>query len=341
MDSLKLGSILSGGRPDLQSGAGSLRTSLLQPLRALLQTPMILVLLATVILFASLVDNFLSVGNLANMSWLFAPLAITAIGITFVFLIGGIDLSIGSVASFASVICAFVIRETDSILLGTLAAVAFGIGIGSVNGLAIAIFRLPAIVHTLGMLLTVRAVALLVTGGHSVGRLPIEVLKLGRGYTLGLPNLLWFAIVVAVASFAILRWTVFGREIFLIGSNKRAAIYTGLRVRHTEFLAYVTCSGLAALAGATIVFRLGSGGPVVGDNLLLTAIAAVVLGGTSIMGGEGGTTRTIIGAAVIVVLDMGLNRLGLSFYDQAIVMGMVIIVGSAFSMWIHNRRRRT
>jgi ribose transport system permease protein len=301
---------------------------------------MVFVLVATFILFAWSIDNFLSVANLANMAWLFAPLAITAMGLTFVFLIGGIDLSVGSVASLASVICAVVIGGTGSIVLGTAAAIAFGVCIGTVNGLAIAIFRLPAIVHTLGMLLTVRAVALLVTGGNSVGRLPIEVLRLGRGYVLGLPNLLWFAVVVAVASFAVLRWTVFGREIFLIGSNKRAATYTGLRVRHTEFLAYVTCSALAAFAGATIVFRLGSGGPVVGDNLLLMAIAAVVLGGTSTMGGEGGTTRTIVGAAVIVVLDKGLNRLGLSFYDQAIIMGAVIVVGSAFSMWIHGRRRR-
>ncbi|MTE01946.1 hypothetical protein GIY56_16775, partial [Paracoccus sp. YIM 132242] len=197
--------------------------------------------------------------------------------------------------------------------------------------------RFPAFVHTFGMLLMLRAIAMLITGGASVGRLPIEVLKLGRGGMLGLPNLLWFGLAALAFSIWLLRCTRLGREMFLLGANERAAVFNGLRVTWTKFAAYLLCGTFAGLAGVAVVLRLGSGGPVLGDNTLLMAIAAVVLGGTSITGGEGSAMKTASGVAVIVLLDKGLNMLGLSFYDQAIVLGIVIVSGSAFSAWLYNR----
>ena len=128
-----------------------------------------------------------------------------------------------------------------------------------------------------------------------------------------------------------------GREIYLVGSNERAAIFNALRVQRVKFMAYLLCGTLSGLAGVTVILRLGSGGPVVGDNVLLMAIAAAVLGGTSIIGGEGSVFKTLTGAAVIVLLDKGLNLIGLSFYDQAIVLGTVIVGGSSFSTWLHKR----
>jgi ribose transport system permease protein len=290
------------------------------------------------LLFA--VDDFATYANFVNVARLFAPLLIASIGVTFVFLVGGIDLSIGSTVSFASIICAYVARDTGSIALAALAGVAIGAVIGAINGVAIAYARLPAFVHTLAMLLTVRAVGLLITGGYSVGRLPLSVMTFGRKAFFGVPSLLWIALAVFAAGQIALSTMRFGREIYLIGTSERAATFNGIRVRPVRCVAYVLSGTLAGLAGVTIVLRLGSGGPVLGDNLLLMSIAAVVLGGTSILGGEGSVARTVVGAALIILLDKGLNMLGFSFYDQAIVMGGVLIVGSAFSRWLHDRLGR-
>lgn len=123
---------------------------------------------------------------------------------------------------------------------------------------------------------------------------------------------------------------------FLLGANERAAVFNGLRVTWTKFAVYLLCGTFAGLAGVAVVLRLGSGGLVLGDNTLLMAIAAVVLGGTSITGGEGSAVKTASGVAVIVLLDKGLNMLGLSFYDQAIVLGIVMVLGSAFNAWLYN-----
>ncbi len=305
--------------------------------RVLLSAPMVPVLLISAIAMSLMVPGFLGAANLRNMAWVFAPLLIAALGMTFVFLIGGIDLSIGSTLSLSTVVTALVMRETGAIWPGALAGIATGIAVGAVNGFTIAILRFPAFVHTFGMLLLLRAIAMLMTSGASVGRLPKEVLQLGRGSLFGLPNLLWIALVVLAFSIWLLSRSRIGREMYLMGSNERAALFNGLRVTWTKFAAYLLCGAFAGLAGVTVVLRLGSGGPVLGDNTLLMAIAAVVLGGTAITGGEGSAMKTASGVAVIVLLDKGLNMLGLSFYDQAIVLGIVIVLGSAFSAWLFNR----
>lgn len=302
------------------------------------EAPMLPVLILTSAIFWLTVEGFGSQANLGNMARFFAPLFIAAAGATFVFLLGEIDLSIGSTLSLASVLAALAMRATDSVWLGAAAGIGTGIAIGAINGAAVALLRFPAFVHTLGMLLTVRAVGMLITGGHSVGRLPRSVVAFGRGEFLGLPNLLWLALLVYAVTALVLTRTALGRELFLIGTNRRAAVFSGLRVGRTRFLAFLISGGLAGLAGVAVVFRLGSGGPILGDNLLLMAIAAVVIGGTNIMGGDGGIFRTATGAAVIVLLDKGLNLLGLQFYDQAIVVGAVIVLGSALGVWLHGRR---
>ncbi|MBN9510542.1 MAG: ABC transporter permease [Alphaproteobacteria bacterium] len=307
-------------------------------LAALLKLPMLPVLLVAFLALSVSIDGFVSAANLANMARLFAPLAIAAIGLTFVFLLGEIDLSIGSVLSLASVLGALTMRGTASVWLGVMVMVATGALIGALNGAVIAWFRFSAFVYTLGVLVTARAIAMLITGGHSVGRLPFGALRFGRGTFAGLPWLLWIAIAVYAAAHLFLRQTVIGREIALVGANRRAAVFAGLRVRRARFTGFLVSGTLAGLAASCIVLRLGSGGPILGDNILLMAIAAVVLGGTSVFGGEGGAFRTVTGALVVVTLDKGLNLLGLAFYDQAIVMGLVIVLGSALGGYLYRRR---
>jgi ribose/xylose/arabinose/galactoside ABC-type transport system permease subunit len=305
---------------------------------ALAKLPMLPVLVLAFIALSASVDGFASAANLANMARLFAPLVIAGIGMTFVFLLGEIDLSVGSVLGLASVLGAFVMRSTHSVWLGVAIIVAIGAAIGAVNGLVIAWFRFSSFVHTLGVLVTARAIAMLITGGHSVGRLPAAALEFGHGSFLALPNLLWVAIFVYALAHLLLRYTVTGRQFFLVGANRRGAVFAGLAVPRTRFLAFLFSGTLAGLAAACIVLRLGSGGPILGDNLLLMAIASVVLGGTNVFGGEGGVFRTATGALVVVMLDKGLNLLGLEFYDQAIVMGLVIVLGSALGGHLYRRR---
>lgn len=303
-------------------------TLLAQALQALRKLPMLPVFVVACIAFYLTVGDFASAANIATMERFLAPLLVTAVGATFVFLVGEIDLSVGSVVSLSSVLAAMVMRDTGSLWAGMLTGLAVGLGAGVINGAAVTVLRFPSFIHTLAMLLVVRAIGLLLTGGYSVGRLPIAALLFGKMSTLGLPNVLWIAGIVWVLFTLLLNETVFGRELILTGANRRAARFNGIDVRKTVFWAFTISGSLAGLAGAIVVLRLGSGGPVVGDNMLLTTIAAIVLGGTSIQGGEGGLVRTLTGAAVIVLLDKGLNLLGLSFYDQAIVVGAVVILGS-------------
>jgi ribose/xylose/arabinose/galactoside ABC-type transport system permease subunit len=307
-------------------------------LTALSKLPMLPVLVIAFIALSATVNGFSSGANLANMARLFAPLVIAAIGMTFVFLLGEIDLSVGSVIGIASVLGAFVMRGTEWVWLGVAVSVATGAAIGAFNGLVIAWFRFSSFVHTLGVLVTARAVAMLITGGHSVGRLPLAALEFGRGSFVGVPNLLWVALIIYALAHLLLRYTLTGRRFFLVGANRRGAVFAGLAVPRTRFLAFLFSGTLAGIAAACIVLRLGSGAPILGDNLLLMVIASVVLGGTSVFGGEGGVFRTATGALVVVMLDKGLNLLGLEFYDQAIVMGLVIVLGSALGGHLYRRR---
>jgi ribose transport system permease protein len=305
---------------------------------ALLALPALPALAIAFIAFALSIDEFASAANLDNMARLFAPLVIAAVGLTFVFLLGEIDLSIGSVVGLASVLAALAMRDTGSVWIGALVAVSVGALIGALNGTVIALFRFSAFVHTLGVLVTARAIAMLITEGHSVGQLPAAALRLGRGNIAGLPTLLCLAVTVCIVAYVVLSHTVAGREFFLIGANRRASVFAGLHVRRTRFLAFLISGTLAGLAGLCVVLRLGSGGPALGDNLLLMAIAAVVFGGTNVFGGDGSVFRTVTGAIAVVMLDKGLNMLGLAFYDQAVVMGLVIVFGSALGEYLSRRR---
>ena len=192
------------------------------------------------------------------MARFFAPLFIAAVGVTFVILLGEIDLSIGSTLSLASVLAALSMRATGSVWLGAAAGVGTGMVIGAINGAAVAKFRFPAFIHTLGMLLTVRAVGMLVTGGHSVGRLPPEVIGFGRGYLLGLPNLLWLALLSTSRQLSC--WRERARPRILPDRHQSpGGGFNGLRVMRTRF-GFSLSGALAGFAGVAVVLRLGSGG---------------------------------------------------------------------------------
>jgi ribose/xylose/arabinose/galactoside ABC-type transport system permease subunit len=300
--------------------------------------PMIPVLIIGLATFALFVDDFLSLANLSNMGRLLAPLLVIAVGATFVFLIGGIDLSIGSTVGLASVLMALTTKSTGSIPAGVFVGMSTGLAVGFVNAVAISALRLPSFIHTLGMLLTIRASAMWITEGRSVGRLPLAVTTFGRSTLFYVPSILWISIVICLSGAALLRWTKLGRELYLVGSNGVGARFNAINLTKVVFVAYLACGLMSGITAVLVVMRLGSGGPVVGDNMLLTGIAAVVLGGTSIGGGFGGMLRTASGAAVVILLDKGLNLLGLAYYDQQICIGIVIVAGSALGSLLYRAR---
>jgi len=317
------------------------RTARTRPgaLDALSQLPLLPVIAMVAGCFSFWVPGFGTSFNVNAIALMLAPLLVAASGATLIMLVGGIDLSVGAVMSLASVLGATVMRDSGNVPLGVAAGVGVGLAVGCMNGFAVARVRLAPFVYTLGMLLTVRAIAFLFSRGYSVGQLPREATAFGRSAILGIPTLMWIAMSIFAFCLMLLYRTPFGRMVYLVGANERAAIFNALPVQSVKFWVYATGGLFGGIAGMLAVLRLGSGAPVLGDTILLQVIAAVVVGGTSVFGGQGGLWRTATGAILMVMLQKGLDLLGVAFYDQAIAIGVVILLGSAAGSWLRRRTR--
>jgi ribose/xylose/arabinose/galactoside ABC-type transport system permease subunit len=191
---------------------------------------------------------------------------------------------------------------------------------------------------TFGMMLTVRAIAFLLTGGRSMGRLPIGLLRCGLTNVFGIPLIFIIGLCVAGMLAVVLRGSVFGQSVYLVGSNPRAARFCGIDVRALELKVFLLAGTLAGAAGFVFMMRLGAATPTAGDPLLLQIIGAAVLGGTSLSGGEGGVLRSITGCVLIAMLNNVLELLGAQFWDQMIVIGALIALGSSTGSWLSRRR---
>jgi ribose/xylose/arabinose/galactoside ABC-type transport system permease subunit len=265
---------------------------------------------------------------------------IAVTGETLVLLIGGIDLSIGATIGLASVCGAFVMHDTGSLTLGLLTCLATGGAIGALNGLGVAVGGLQPFIMTFGMMLTARAVGFLLTGGRSVGRLPAALLHLGLTNLGVVPVVFLIGLCVALAMEFVLRRTAFGQRIYLMGSNPRAAAFSGVAVERMKFQVYLLSGIFAGLAAFVFMMRLGAASPTAGDQLLLQIIGAVVLGGTSLAGGDGSIIRSILGALLIAVIAKSLDLVGAQFWDQMIVIGALTAFGSALGAWLSRLRTR-
>src|SRR5438270_2507948 len=324
--------------PELATRGGTANV-VLQHLRGLvIRVPVLPVALLVGLLLALAVDGFASEANAQNIMRQLAVVLIAACGETLVLLIAGIDLSIGATIGLASVVGAYTMRGTGSLELGVLACLSVGLVIGAFNGLAIARFGLPAFILTLSVLLTVRAFAFLLTGGRSLGALPPALLSFGRATVFGIPTVFAAATVVVVIVALVLNRTGFGQRVYLVGANERAALFCGINVARTKFLVYLISGFLGGLAAFVFMLRLGSATPTAGDPLLLQIIGATVIGGTSLTGGEGSLPRTVVGALLVAMLVNGLDLMGANFYDQTIVIGILIALGSALGSWLSRQR---
>jgi len=299
-------------------------------------------LIVLCVVIAALEPKFLSGSNLAGIARQTAVITIMAIGMTMVMVSAGIDLSVGSMMALASVLGAFVMASGGPILVGILTSCLAGAVCGFINGATITTLRIPAFIVTLGAMGVYRGVALLVTGGKAVVDLPLRFGHLAQANLFGvLPLPLLIVVLVAAIAHFILNSTRPGRYCYAIGSNVEAARYAGIRVSTYQILFYVILGTLTGLAGAIESARLVTGQPTSGEGYELRVIAAVVIGGGSLSGGQGTVVGTIIGALIMGVLANGANLLGISSFTQQVVIGTVIVLAVTFDQFQRRRLEAT
>ena len=276
------------------------------------------------VIFAFFTPQFLTPANAINVALQTSITAIMAIGMTLVILTGGIDLSAGSLVAVAGVSAAFVVKAA-----GPAAALGVGLAAGAVSGLFTGVmvtrFTVPPFIVTLALMSALRGAAFLMTGGYSVGDLPEGFAMLGRGYLAGLPvPVLVTALLYAVFTVLLAR-TVFGRHIYAVGGNERAAYLAGVSTARIKVGVYILNGLLGGFAGVMLASRLGAGIPNAGLGYELDVIAAVVVGGASLFGGKGTLGGTLLGAIFIGILNNGLNLANVDPYLQKIVLGGVVL----------------
>jgi ribose transport system permease protein len=276
--------------------------------------------------FAS--PHFLNPINLLNVLRQVAMYGILGIGMTFVILTRGIDLSVGSTVALTGVSGALLLAGGLPIPLMIIACLLLGVGIGAANGLAVSLWRIPPFITTLGVMVMVRGFALMLADGGTVnpGAAGDAFFWLGGGFLLGVPTPIYVFIVVCVAAAVVLGLTPFGRAVYAVGSNEEAARLSGINVGLVTFAVYAICGLLAALSGLIFLSRLSVGDPNSGLGLELEAITIAVIGGTSLFGGEGGVLGTVGGAMVLAIIANVLNLAGVSPFSQQVVKGAIIIL---------------
>lgn len=294
-------------------------------------------LLLLCILLSILSDKFLTVDNGWNVLRQISVNICISVGMTLVVLTAGIDLSVGSILAFSGAVAAGLLKSGISFpendlfigftLLGTiLAGVATGSFLGFFNGWVITKFKVPPFVATLAMLTVARGFTMLWTKGYPISSLGTDFAYIGTGWFLGIPVLVWIAVVVVIAAMLVANKTALGRYIYAIGGNENAAKLSGININKVKIIVYTLAGALAAIGGIMVTSRLDSAQPNAGMSYELDAIAAVVIGGTSLSGGRGTIIGTVLGAIIIGVLNNGLVLLDVSPFWQQVVKGMVILL---------------
>lgn len=298
----------------------------------------LIVLVVLCALFAFTANGFMTVRNLSNILQQVTVVGILTVGQTYVIIAKGIDLSQGAVIGLSSIFMAKLMTEAGvPIWMAAIMILVQGIAIGVINGVLIAKTKVPAMIATLGTTNIFSAIALLSCGGNNIYSLPGELAEFA-GTKIGgvIPAIAVVMIVLAVISHIVLSKTRFGRYVYAIGSNDQGARFSGIKVAKNTIMVYVISGFMSAVAGLIMVCRLNSGVATAGDGYEMNSIAAVVIGGGSLYGGEGNVVGAMIGALIMSVLSNGLQLMGVSTYWQTLFVGIVLIV----AVLIDNIRRK-
>ncbi|OMH37976.1 ABC transporter permease [Motiliproteus sp. MSK22-1] len=290
-----------------------------------------LALIGLIVIFSLSSEHFLAANNITNILTQITINLILAVGLTFVILIAGIDLSVGSVLAFAAVVAGKAITlpglgPTEAIMLAVMAALLAGTLCGLLNGLISAYWGLPSFIITLGMLNIARGGALHISEAQTIYSFPEQFNDFGSASIFGIPVVFIVALVLVGIAWFVLHKTVFGRMIYGIGNNEEAVRLAGHPVFWYKVAAFTICGLTAGVAAIVYMARLNISSPIAGIGFELNAIAAVIIGGTSLMGGRGSIQGTLLGAFIIGVLANGLILIGLNDFMRQMITGLVIIV---------------
>ena len=283
---------------------------------------------AEFLLLAATTDSFFTAANLSNVLRQNAFTSILAAGMTFVILTGGIDLSVGSIVGLAGVLCADLLARGVPIWAAAAGALSLGLAVGGANGVFITRLRIPPFIVTLAMMLIARGLAFKYTDARTITGLPAAFASLAGGFSTAL-----IVCVVFGLTWLVLMRMPFGRHVYAVGGNAEAARLSGISVNNVQLAVYTICGGCAGLSGVLVASRLNAGYPRAGEFYELDAIAAVVVGGTSLFGGRGSIWGTLAGAFFIGVLNNGLNLFRVSTYDQLILKGLVLLAAASLDRW--------
>jgi ribose transport system permease protein len=297
----------------------------------------LIALFALCLVISMLTDKFMTASNLWNVLRQISVNICISVGMTLVVLMAGIDLSVGSILAFSSAICAGLLSKGIAIpsldlfigfttLGGVLVALLVGLVLGLFNGWVITKFNLPPFVATLAMLTIARGATMLYTQGIPISNLGSSFEFIGSGWFLGIPVPVWISVLGVLTIVFITNKTTFGRYIYAIGGNERAAFLSGINIKSVKLAVYGISGMMAAVGGILVTSRLNSAQPNAGASYELDSIAAVVIGGTSLSGGIGTVAGTVIGATIIGVLNNGLVLLNVSPFWQQVVKGLVILL---------------
>ena len=299
-----------------------------------LQNYVVYIFFAIVLLFFSATigdKGFLSVMNLFNIARTTAMVTVIAVAMTFVISSGELDLSVGSTAALAALTCALVMQAGFGWPVAVIAALAAGLAVGSLNGFFVTVIGIPSFLVTLGMMQFIRGLDMRVTYTN-----PISITNptfngiFGSGNLFGVPSLLIWAVAIAMLGFVVLKYTGFGREVLATGGNRMAAEYSGVKTRRVKFIVFLLSGAAAALAGMLYSGMMQTARFNFGEGAELMAIAAVILGGTSLFGGRGTILGTFAGSLLIGTINNGLIIMGLDVSEQMMVSGGIIILAVAF-----------
>lgn len=309
----------TGQRTTRSAGGG-----ILQVRQFLQRWGVLLALLLLIGLSTFLSEQFLTVPNLLNIMRQIAIVGVLAIGMTFVIITAGIDLSVGSILAVAAVTTATAVSSFGPVG-GVLTAVAVGAGLGLCNGLGVTLGGVQPFVMTLGMLAFARGLAFVYTDGTPIAAVDPAFLSIGNGTILGVPNPALIFLVLLGLAYFVLNHTTFGRSVYAVGSNEEAARLSGIPVKRVKTFVYVISGITAGVAGLLYASQLGTGTPVAGEAFELDAIGATVVGGTSLFGGQGTIVGTFLGAAIFGVLSNILNLTGVDPFVQRLFQGALIV----------------
>jgi ribose transport system permease protein len=296
----------------------------------LIEQKSLIALLFLIVVVSFLNPNFFTVDNILNILRQTSVNAIIAVGMTLVILTAGIDLSVGSVLALCGAFAASMIALEVPVLIAVPTALFAGAALGAISGIIIAKGKVQAFIATLVTMTLLRGVTMVYTDGRPISTGFTDTADafawFGTGYALGIPVPVWLMVIVFAAAWYLLNHTRFGRYVYALGGNESATRLSGINVDRVKIGVYAICGMLAALAGIIVTSRLSSAQPTAGMGYELDAIAAVVLGGTSLMGGKGRIMGTLIGALIIGFLNNALNLLDVSSYYQMIAKAVVILL---------------